>query len=287
MSEAADIEKMLMQVGLTQLESAIYLHLTRHGPGTGYAIAKGVSKAVANVYKALQSLAVKGAVAQSTGKTRIYTAVPWRDFLASVKAKQADTLDALEDALSALPAPNFDEEIYKIQNIGQLKDQALAMVNGAKSIVLADIDPRVLPWFQDAMTRAAARGVEVRIKIYEPADLPGLYVTLRENGKDVYTKTKDCHFSLCSDGDAMMRGLLNEDLSGVIQAFTSRGALMVIMLYNQLLYELVLTDLKRLIPVGDLKGAQALLAETEHLHAFSAENMAFDHFQAKYRALRD
>jgi hypothetical protein len=59
------------------------------------------------------------------------------------------------------------------------------------------------------------------------------------------------------------------------------------MLYNQLLYELVLTELKDVIPNGDIKQAQTILKNTEHLHVFSSENSVFDNFNQKYEHLRE
>ena len=44
-------DEILMQIGFTQLESEVYLYLLTEGAHTGYAVAKAIGKAVANVYK--------------------------------------------------------------------------------------------------------------------------------------------------------------------------------------------------------------------------------------------
>ena len=55
----------LTEMGFTSLEAEIYLFLITTGSETGYAIAKGLNKATANVYKALDSLSAKGAIEYS------------------------------------------------------------------------------------------------------------------------------------------------------------------------------------------------------------------------------
>ena len=46
----------LLNLGLNQLEAAVYSNLLVAGPGTGYAIGKRIGKQTANVYKAIESL---------------------------------------------------------------------------------------------------------------------------------------------------------------------------------------------------------------------------------------
>jgi len=126
----------------------------------------------------------------------------------------------------------------------------------------------------------------VRVKIYEPADLPGVQLTLRANGREVYGKTADVSLKLVADGNHFVLGLLSSDLSRVIQAFKSRSALLNMSLFCGLVYELVLTELKQSLAQNDLALSQQILAQTAHLHPFSTENQVFNQFKQRYNAAR-
>ena len=280
-------DEILIKIGFTQLESEIYLYLLTQGAHTGYAVAKAIGKAVANVYKAIERLAQKGAVEQSSGKNKQCVAVPWRQLITSETKKFNSNKDALTHALTRLPEHQDDEQVYQIKNATQVKEQAVRMVENAEHVILANVEPQAMDWLRESLIEAAARGVEVRIKVYEAVDMPGVIVVLRHNGSQIYGKTKDVQLYLCTDGKEMLNALLTFDTNDVIQAFRSKSALMTLMLYNQLLYELILTELKKVIPTGDIEKAQTILNNTEHLHVFSSENSVFDSFNQRYKNLRE
>lgn len=60
-------ELSLMGFGFTEMESKLYCELLRSGPASGYRLAQRISKAAANVYQALKTLAQKGAITASEG----------------------------------------------------------------------------------------------------------------------------------------------------------------------------------------------------------------------------
>jgi len=53
-----------------------------------------------------------------------------------------------------------------------------------------------------------------------------------------------------------------------------------------LLYEFTLTQLKQVIPLGDIETAQKILKETNHLHPFTAKNHVMENYEKKYQSLR-
>jgi len=277
----------LCNIGFTQLESEVYLFLLMHSANTGYATAKGIGKPVANVYKAIESLAHKGAIEYSMGDSKLCNAVAWKQLLATQQKNFSDNLDTLSDCLEQLPDQQQDEQVYQMHNAKQVLDQAIATINNAEAILLADIDPSALEKLSQPLIEAANRGVEVRVKLYQAAELPGVHITLRQNGEDVYEQTNDIQFNLCADGNAMTIALFTADLSSVIQAFRSESALMALSLHNKLLYELVLTQLKEVIPSGDITRAQHILETTQHLHVFSSKNAVFESFNQRYKHHRE
>lgn len=274
--------KGLQQLGLTELESDIYLALLTKGAMTGYAVAKDIGKPVANVYKALDSLAGKGAAVQAQQDRKLYKATPWRDLLAEAERRQQDVLRNLARDLAAIPEPGEDEEVYQLTNADQVIATGHRLIEEAEQILLADLEPSAVSLYADALKAAAARGVEVRIKTYQPVNIPGVQIITRLKGEEVYARTPDVRFKIAVDGRSFLNALLSVDMDAVIQAFTSGSALMGMSIYSGLLYELVLTDIKRLAEGDDFKGIQQLLEDTRHLHPFSSRNSVLDVFTARY-----
>ena len=276
------IKQKLTTFGFTGLESEVYLHLLINGTSTGYAVAKGIGKAVANVYKATESLAAKGAVEHAMGDSKSCSAVPWQQLLEVQQQKFKHNLDSLTEDLKRLPESKPEEQVYQLTKFEQVLQHSLRIIDEAEHILLGDIEPEALPWLADSLVRAAERGVEVKVKLYQQASLPGVDVILRQQGEQIYAKTRDINFNLCSDGKEMIMALITADKKQVIQAFRTRSALMNMYIYIGLLYGQILTDLKQSIPAGELKAAQQTLEQTAHLHPFSSENAVFDVFKQRY-----
>ena len=90
----------LTEMGFTALEAEIYLFLITTGSQTGYAIAKGLNKATANVYKALESLSAKGAIEYSMADKKKCTASNWQQLLKRRQTQFAQTVACLEEKCS-------------------------------------------------------------------------------------------------------------------------------------------------------------------------------------------
>src|SRR5262245_33241006 len=71
----ADCIAPVSALGFTELEAATYAYLVQHSPATGYRIAHGIGKPIANTYKAIESLARKGAVVIEQTGNRLCRAV--------------------------------------------------------------------------------------------------------------------------------------------------------------------------------------------------------------------
>lgn len=269
-------------LGFTQLESDIYLFLLKQGLSTGYAIAKGINKPAANVYKALETLGQKGALISAQGNNKSFNAVRWQDLLDNHAKRFNDNIEALSEQLANFAQPDIDEQVYQMNNREQVIETTLKMIDGAQTVVLGDIEPDALPLISQALERAAKRGVEVRVKLYEPASLDGVNVTLRRHGAAIHDKTTDIAFSVCCDGYHFVLATLARESNAVIQAFQSHSALMNMTIHTQILYGQVLTELKMLLKEGDLENAQKVLVDTEHLHPLSAENLVFERYKSRY-----
>lgn len=272
----------LNQLGFTELETDIYIALLTQGEMTGYAVAKQINKAVANVYKGLESLTQKGAVIQTHQDKKIYCAVPWRQLLESEQRKFSQTIEALAEQLDALPEPDENEQVYQLSNLDQVLSETLGFIKAAQHLILADVEPDALIYFAEALQQAAARGVEVRLKVYEQVSLPGVILTLRQNGTEVYARTGNIRFKLSADGQHFITALLHSNKKDLIQAFKSSSALMNMNIFSGLAYELILTELKQALSQSNLALAQQILQNTAHLHPFTTQNQVFHHYQQRY-----
>lgn len=278
-----EITTQFQTLGFTQLESEIYLYLLKNGVSTGYSIGKGINKPAANVYKALDTLGQKGGVISASGNNKMFNAVDWQTLLHKHRKQFEHTLDQLSEQLASVIQPDIDEQIYQIDNRNQVIETSLKMIEKAESIVLGDIEPDALPLLSDALINAAKRGVEVRVKLYENADLPGVITTLRRHGAPIHEKMDDVAFSVSCDGSQFVLAMLSKNKKKVIQAFQSQSALMSMTMHTQILYGQVLTDLKDFLKNNELEQAKNLLADTEHLHPLSAENVVFQRYKARYK----
>lgn len=270
-------------LGFTQLESDIYLYLLKHGVSTGYSIGKGINKPAANVYKALDTLSEKGGVVSAAGNNKTFNAVPWQTLLDNHKKRFDENIELLSKQLESIEQPDSDEQVYQLNNRAQVIETTIQMLNRAENVILADIEPDALPLFAEVLISAAKRGVEVRVKLYEKAELPGVIITLRRHGEAIHDKSSDVAFSFSCDGSQFVLAMLSKDQKTVIQAFQSQSALMNMTMHTQILYGQVLTDLKDFLKNDEFEKAKSVLADTEHLHPLSAENLVFQRYKNRYK----
>ena len=197
------------------------------------------------------------------------------------------TWQCLSDNLETYkPIDKQREQVYQIEQAEQVIEQVLHLIQQAQHTLLADIEPKALPWFKNALEAAATRGVEIWVKLYLPADIKGVNVMLRKNGAEIFEKTDDIAFRFAADGNAMVMADLTVDGKNVIQAYRSYSALMAFSIYNGLLHEIVMTGMKKLLPDNDFSGAKALLEQTAHLHPISTQNQVFQHYYQNYQTKR-
>ena len=278
-----EIITQLSNLGFTQLESEVYLHLLINGDSTGYAVAKGIGKAVANVYKGVEGLSNKGAIEITVSDSKICHAVPWKQVLTQPQSRFSHNISDLEQQLKQLPEQQDDESIYQLKNIEQVLNTGKLIIEHATSIIVGEFEPEAAEYFAPMLRDAATRGVEVRVKFYKDITIDKAHITLRSKGEQVYAKTKNVSFKICADGKESLTAVTSTDLSSVVQAFKSKSALICMQMYCGLIYELILTELKQAIPTGDIQRCQEILSETAHLHPFTTENEVFNAFKSRYQ----
>ena len=213
----------LLDLGLNQLETEVYLYLLSGPPVTAYAVGKAIGKATANVYKAVESLARSGAVMLEEGEPRVCRAVPPSEFLARARRDLQVKTQAAEAALRGLRTQHFDERVYRIEDPQEVFERCARMLDAATDVAIVDAFPRSLERVAAAAVRAARRGVDVRVQTYRETDLPECDVALVSTGEDSVRRWGAEQLNAVVDGRQVLIALLSPELDRVHQALWSES----------------------------------------------------------------
>ena len=89
----------LRDLGFNDLEAEVYMFLLPSEPITAYRIGRAIGRPTANVYKAVESLARRGAVVIEEGEQRTCRAVPVVDLTKQLERAFRESLDRAKGAL--------------------------------------------------------------------------------------------------------------------------------------------------------------------------------------------
>lgn len=269
--DANECVEALAELGFTGLEAEVYTFLLQESPATGYRVAQAIGKPAANTYKALEGLAAKGAVAITEGASRQYRAAPWEELLAQIARRQGASRERAAAALARLPRGGQDDKVYEIGSRAQVMERLRSMIAGAGELILCDLFPGVASELAEDLAAAAARGVEVVVKVYEPVEIPGARLILRQRGSEIYGRVPGELLDLSIDGREALLAFLRPGMEGVHQALWTASALLASRLHEAIVHELILTDLKQAVEAGaPLEDLRAVLSRHQHLHPVSS-----------------
>lgn len=158
----ADASTALSELGFTGLESAIYAFLLRHSPATGYRIAQGIGKPIANTYKAIATLHEKGAIEIEDGETRLCRPVPSNELISRLERQFESRKNSARDLLSAIESSVEDERIYQLRTRGQAIERVREMLHRAETIALVRAGGTVLQDLKADFQRVSA---DVRVLV--------------------------------------------------------------------------------------------------------------------------
>jgi sugar-specific transcriptional regulator TrmB len=231
-------------MGLNALEAEVYTHLLRQSPLTGYGVAKALGKAGANVYKAIDSLAEKGAVIVDDSGARQCRAVPAKEFLVRVERDFARHRKDAEAALERLPSPGDDTGIYQLRSAAQVFERCRRLFAEAESVARADIFPDPLDELRDDIAAAAERGVQVVVKTYGPAEIDGVEILVEPEAGTVLERWPGQWVDIAIDGSRWVMAFLSADSRSVIQGVSSASPGLSYIHFDRLAHELGYTALK-------------------------------------------
>ncbi len=108
------------------------------------------------------------------------------------------------------------------------------------------------------------------LKVYEPIEIPGARLVLRQPGREIYGKVPGELLDLAVDGREVLLTLLRPDGAGIHQALWTASALLASRLNEALVHELILTELKQaVLAAAPLEELRAILDRHHHLNPVS------------------
>ena len=263
--------KALTFLGFSEIEALIYCFLLQESPATGYRVSHAIGKPTANTYKAIASLAQRGAIVVDDGASRLCRAVPYGEFF----ERMGRTFDLqrrqAEAELAKLRLADGDDRIYQLTSVEQVLERARAMLASAKRVALADAFPDALRMIADDLQAAARRGAKVFVRAYAPVEIKGVTAFVTEESERVQRDWPGEQLGLAVDADQFLQALLSKDGQTVHQAVWSNSTFLSCMQYNALHSELLLTEMQ----LGKRSGLEGLSLTRAKLAGFEKLNARY------------
>ena len=233
----------LMQIGLNKLEAGVYLQLLSHPPATAYKVGKLLNKPTANVYKAMDALAEKGAVMIEDNKTKLCKAVPPEEFIGAFQKHLWEKSEKLKNNLQSLQSQEPDQSSYSIRSVALVFEKAINMLKEARKIVVVDAFPETLKKIAPLLTETAKRGVKVYVEAYQPIEIPHTHLITSEIGEKALEHWQSQQLNIMVDGESHLIALLDNSLNKVKQATYSQNIYMSCLLLAGALKEQAIMQL--------------------------------------------
>jgi HTH-type transcriptional regulator, sugar sensing transcriptional regulator len=238
---------LLIDLGFNQLEAEVYVHLLSQPPSTAYKIGKKINKPTANVYKAIDSLAEKGAVLVEDNKSKQCRAVKPDDFIGQYETTILEKTQELKKTLSTLDDQTIDENSYSIRSAPLVFEKFRSMMQKCTTIAVIDAFPKVIEKVIDSITEAVIRGVDVYIESYEPIEIKGAHVVYSKVGLKALKHWQSQQLNLIIDGEEHIIALLDMDLQKVKQATWSNNLYMSCILHAGCMREQTILQIMNLV----------------------------------------
>lgn len=216
--------EILRELGLNQLEAEVYMFALGQQPMTAYGLAKGVGKPQANVYKAVEVLARKGALLVEDGGARTCRTVPFADWVQRAERDFAEFAKLAMQRMGEVQAVQIDERVYRLETVAQIYHQAREMIQRARSVVVVDAFPLPLQRLVEPLELAAQRAA-VHVEAYEPVVIDGANVVVVSAGVGAKSRRawRAHQLNLVVDGRESLMALIGMDGETVLQAYWSNS----------------------------------------------------------------
>lgn len=160
----------LTPFGYTPTESRMYAVLVRHGPGTGYALARAASLARANAYSALEGLVAKGAARAEGDRPKRYRPEAPTTLLSRLSNAQGEALDRLGAALATAGGAAAPALVELTSGRGLLQLLSREIARAGERVWLC-VPPEAYPILAPALRRGLAQASSVDLRSSERVEL--------------------------------------------------------------------------------------------------------------------
>lgn len=261
----------LVELGFTRIEAEIYIFLSQNSPATGYRIARGLGKPVANVYQSIQTLEKKGAILVEEDVNRLYRVVPPKELLGQLQRQFLDKKEQAEATLTTLVNPEEDDRVYKLSSPEQVLERCRQMLRTGNQIIVIDAFPNILALLKDDIEQAARRNVNVAVNLYQPMQLTGVQIFARIDGANIIKRWPGEWINIVIDGEEYLLAFFEKNLDQVIQAIWSSSSYLSWVYYSALMAELQLAMIKRRLKEGaSIRELQSMLEQYEKFFIIDA-----------------
>ncbi len=266
MDDALRAQRLLSDLGLNELEARVYVFLLGNPPMTAYRIAKNLGAPTANTYKAIDSLARRGAVLVEEGENRMCRAVPATEFLGHVERAFAGLTKEAAEALAELDQPSHDERVYKVESVPLVLERCRQMLEErVERLAVVDAFPAALQAIRPSVERAVARGAEVLVQAYRPVEIPGAEVAVPTQGAEAEQHWGTQQLNVVIDGREALIVLMDNELGSVVQGVWTNSLYLACILEAGMMAE---HTIHRLRAVPDGRDAAARMRAVLDRHRF-------------------
>ncbi|MBN1990662.1 MAG: hypothetical protein JW783_14760 [Bacteroidales bacterium] len=229
--------EILLEIGFNRLEADVYVHLLTHPPSTAYKIGKQLNKPTANVYKAIESLAQKGAVIVEDNKNKLCKAVNPNEFFNLYEKSIIDKSNTARTLLSNLENAAEDQTSYSIDSVPLVFERFRSMMSRCKTVAVIDAFPQALNEVVPYIEEAAQRGIDIQVEAYQPIKIKGASTICASIGSKASNHWKSQQLNLVIDGEEHLIALMDNDLKKVKQAVWSNSTYISCILHAGMLKE--------------------------------------------------
>ena len=206
-----------------RVKAQVYVFLLSHKPMTAYGVARQIGKATANTYKAIESLARRGAVLVEDGDNRQCRAVPvessWRTWnvrFPSVRAQRSKHWHRSSSRRMTSAYTKWNQSHNCWSAAGNDRERA-------ERLITVDAFPNALERIAPDLRDAASRGIAVYVQAYAPIEIEGAHIIVAPMGREAAAYWNSQQLNLVIDGRETLIALLDNELTQIHQALWSNS----------------------------------------------------------------
>ncbi len=248
----------LQEIGLNRLESEVYITLLRQSPLSGYKIAQILGEGSSNIYKALDILRKKGAImVEEKPSTRLFTAIPAKEYLTRVEKQIESSLDFLDKNLPQNSSAIKETKVFKLESVDQVLERAEDMIKNAEKQISVDGFPAMVDLIQTHIESVAKKKGNKKVKIvinsYDGKEIKNCVMVKKSAAENALKIWKDNWLSLVVDGEKYLLAVVCADGKTLRHAVWTNSPFLSYVIYSGIASEMMFSVL-----VDELKNKDLL-----------------------------